>query len=349
VSAEEIATLARGYASAEKALILLPIGQGYPGHGGELASAAANLAILTGKYGREGCGLLIMGEKNNSQGAVDLGIYPQSTGLTASGIIEGCASGDVKTLFIAGENPVVSYPNRKMVEKALGALEFLVVADLFLTETAQLADVVLPACSFAEKSGTFTSLGRRVQVVRQAIKPLSLSKSDFEILNTLNAALGGGSYPDQEAVFTEIAASIPHYQGLTLAALADVGAVLPVTITPTLVPVAAKGCGAIEGRLALVTGSALYHNGTMSRFGEGPMYVCPEGYAELSTADALSLKIVEGDMVTLSSTTGSVSLLAKVGKRLPTGVVFAPYHFGESSINTLTDGSAVTWVSVGKK
>jgi len=349
VSAEEINALAKAYAAAEKALIILPIGIGYPGHDAALAQACANLAILTGKIGQEGSGLLIMGEKNNSQGAADLGIYPKAGGLCAQGILDGAAAGTVKTLFIAGENPVVSYPNRAKVEKALEAVEFLVVSDLFLTETAQYADVVFPAASFAEKSGTFTSLGRRVQQVKKAIKPVGLAKSDFEILNSINTALGGANYACQGAVFTEIAANVPAYKGLSQAALGDEGKVLPVSLTPKLVAVSAKAQAPVAGKLALVTGSALYHSGTMSRFGEGPMYVCPDGYAELSNEDARELKVAEGDSVTVTSGTGSVVLTAKVGRRVPKGVVFAPYHFSEGSINTITDGSAVTWVSVAKK
>ncbi|BCG49055.1 NADH-ubiquinone oxidoreductase chain G [Citrifermentans bremense] len=349
VTAEEIAALAKDYAAAEKALIILPIGLGYPGHDAALANAAANLAILTGKIGKEGCGLLIMGEKNNSQGAADLGIYPKSTGLSASAIIEGCGNGNIKTLFVAGENPVVSYPNRQKVEKALENVEFMVVADLFLTETAQLADVVLPACSFAEKSGTFTSLGRRVQMVRKAVPAVGLAKSDFEILNTLSAAIGGARYNNQAEIFTEIASTVPAYQGLTQGKLGDEGVVLPVTVSAKLVPAVAKAVAPVAGKLALLTGSALYHSGTMSRFGEGPMYVCPTAYAELSMADAASLKIAEGDMVTVTSATGSVQVAAKVGKRVPQGTVFAPYHFGEGSVNSITDGAAVTYVTVAKK
>lgn len=349
VSAEEIAALAKEFAAAEKALIILPIGQGYPGHNAALASAAANLAILTGKIGKEGSGLLIMGEKNNSQGAADLGIYPKSTGLSAAAIVDACANGNVKTLFVAGENPVVSYPNRKKVEKALEQVEFMVVADLFLTETAQLADVVLPVCSFAEKSGTFTSLGRRVQMVRKAVPAVGLAKTDFEVLSTLSANLGGARYANQAEVFAEIAATVPAYKGLSQGALGDTGAVLPVSLSPKLVPVAGKATAPAAGKLALVTGSALYHCGTMSRFGEGPMYVCPDAYAELSAADAAALKIAEGDRVTVTSGTGSIEVAAKVGKRVPQGVVFAPYHFGEGSVNTVTDGAEVTWVTVAKK
>ncbi|MBJ6752724.1 molybdopterin-dependent oxidoreductase [Geomonas anaerohicana] len=349
VSAEEIAAIAKEFASAEKALIILPIGQGYPGHNAVLANAAANLAILTGQVGKEGAGLLIMGEKNNSQGAVDMGIYPKGTGLNAAAIIDGCANGNVKTLFVAGENPVVSYPNRKKVEKALENVEFMVVSDLFLTETAAMADVVLPAVSFAEKSGTFTSLGRRVQNVRKAIPAIGLAKSDFEILNTLSQALGGARYNNQGEVFTEIAASVPAYKGLTQAGLKDEGAVYPVALSAKLVPAAAKAAAPAAGKLALVTGSALYHCGTMSRFGEGPMYVCPDAYAELNVADAAALKVEEGDQVTVTSGTGAVQVVAKVGKRVPQGVVFSPYHFGEGSVNTITDGAEVTYVSVAKK
>ncbi|WP_129124944.1 molybdopterin-dependent oxidoreductase [Geomonas oryzae] len=349
VTAEEIAALAKDYAAAEKALIILPIGLGYPGHNAALANAAANLAVLTGKIGKEGSGLLIMGEKNNSQGAVDMGIYPKGTGLAASAIIDGCANGNVKTLFVAGENPVVSYPNRKKVEKALENVEFMVVADLFLTETAALADVVLPACSFAEKNGTYTSLGRRVQNVRKAIPAVGLAKSDFEILNALSQALGGARYNNQGEVFTEIAATVPAYKGLTQAGLKDEGAVYPVAVAAKLVPVQAKAAAPAAGKLAMVTGSALYHCGTMSRFGEGPMYVCPDAYAELNTADAAALKIAEGDQVTVTSATGAVQVAAKVGKRVPQGVVFSPYHFGEGSVNTITDGAEVTYVTVAKK
>lgn len=348
VLAEEIVALAKEYAAAEKALILFPIGLGYPGHGAALEMALANLAILTGRIGKEGCGILIMSEKNNSQGAADLGIYPKEGGLDAAGILDGALSGKIKTLFIAGENPVVSYPNRKKVEAALEKAEFVVVSDLFLTETAKFADVVLPAASFAEKGGSFTSVGRRVQKIQKAIKPLGLAKSDFEILNALNAALGGKSYGTPAEVFAEIAASVPAYKGLTLAGLTDAGAVYPVAASGKLNAVAAAATPEAAGKLALVTGSALYHCGTMSRFGEGPMYVCPEAYAELSETDAAALKVEEGDTITVKSDLGSVSVKAKVGKRMPKGVVFAPYHFGEGSINQVTDGAAVTFVTVGK-
>jgi NADH-quinone oxidoreductase chain G len=349
IPAADIEALAREYAAAEKALILLPLGLGYPGHGRELAQALINLALLTGKIGKEGCGVLIMGEKNNSQGAADLGIHPAAAGAGAAAIIDGCASGAIKTLYVAGENPVVSYPGRKRVEAALDNLDFLVVQDLFLTETAAKAHVVLPACSFAEKDGTFTSVGRAVQRVNRAIKPIGQSRSDFEILNQLTAVLAGSpAYTDTAAVFAEMSASVPSYHGLTLAGLGDAGTVYTVAGIPRFVPVAGAAAASEQGKFALLTGSALNHCGTLSRFGEGPMFVCPEGYLELGRDDARTLGIKEGDRLTVTSATGEIKLSAKVGSRLPQGVVFAPYHFGDQSVNNLSTGAAITWVSIGK-
>ncbi len=349
LDADTIKTLARDYAKAANALIILPLGLGYPGHGKVLAQALANLAILSGKVGKEGCGVLFLGEKNNSQGAADLGLYPTAGGADADAILAGCQNGSIKTLFVAGENPVVSYPDRKKVEAALDKVEFLVVQDLFLTETAAKAHVVLPACSFAEKSGTFTSVGRAVQRVNQAIKPIGEARSDFAILNGVLAGLTGNApYADAAAVFAEIAATVPAYAELTFAGLGDAGAILPITVKPRLVAAEAAAITAESGKFALVTGSALYHCGTMSRFGEGPMHVCPEGYVELGRDDAQALNVKEGDTVAVKSAAGELKLKAKVGTRMPQGVVFAPYHFNEASVNSITVGAPVTWVSISK-
>jgi predicted molibdopterin-dependent oxidoreductase YjgC len=348
VTVDEIKTLAADYAKAESALILLPTGMGYPGHGKELAQAVINLALLTGRIGKEGSGVLIMGEKNNSQGAADLALF-SGRGKDAAAILAGCASGSVKTLFIAGENPVVSYPNRKQVEAALDKVEFLVVQDLFLTETASKAQVVLPACSFAEKNGTFTSVGGAVQSVRRAVSPVGEARSDFEILNALHAAVTGQPvFASIEAAFNEIVATIPGYAGMSLGTLGDEGKVRGVSGSQAFVPVVAAAPAVEAGKLALVTGSALNHSGTLSVYGEGPMLVCPEGYVELNREDAKSAGVKDGDRVKVSSAAGDVQLKVKVGNRLPKGVVFAPYHFGESSINTVASGAAVTWVSISK-
>lgn len=347
LSASDIKQLASDYAKAEKALILFPVGNAYPGHNADLASAVANLAILTGKLGKEGCGVLCMAEKNNSQGAVDMGFYA-TTGMNATQIIDGCASGTVKTLFIAGENPVVSYPDQARVQSALDKVEFLVVSDLFMTETAAMADVVLPACSFAEKEGTFTSVDRRVQHIKPAIAKIGQSRSDFEIVAALIAALGGQAPASPEALFGEIAASVPGYSGMSYDSLGEEGAFAPVAIKATLVAPKVTMIAPEAGKLALVTGSALYHNGTLSQYGEGPMYVCPEGYLELSRSDAARLKIANDDLLNVTSAIGSVKLKARVSLRMPEGVVFTPYHFAATPVNQVWSGAPVTWVTLAK-
>mgnify|MGYP001333946639 CR=1 FL=1 len=349
VSVESITELARDYAKAEKALIIMPIGLAYPGHNAELAQAVANLAILTGKYGKEGCGLLVLGEKNNSQGAADLGIHPSAGGMDAAAILNGCTSGSVKILYVAGENPVISYPDRVKVSKALEAVPFLIVQDMFLTETAAMADVVLPVKSFAEKCGTFTSAGRAVQRINKAIKAVGQSRSDREIFAALIASVSGSSVSSDAAeLLTEISATTPGYEGLSFEKLGDDGYVYPVNVSPKLVPVAAVEPAQEDGKFALVIGSALYHSGTMSRFGEGPLLVCPEQYLELGRKDAARLGVVEGAKVKVKSVSGELVLPVKVGVRMPEGVVFAPYHFDSNSINSITTGSSVTYVTVSK-
>jgi len=348
LDADKLVELARDYAKAEKALILMPLGQAYPGHGKDLANAVFNLAILTGKIGKEGSGVLLMGEKNNSQGAVDLGAFP-TKGKNAAAILDGIAAGTIKTLFIAGENPVVSYPNRKKVEAALEKADFVVVQDLFLTETAEKADVVLPVCSFAEKDGTFTSVERKVQRVRKAVPPAAESRSDFDVLSSLYAAIGGAApFANVAGAFKAITEAVPAYAGLEFEGLGDTGAVWPVANKPALVPVTAPVTKPEQGKFALLTGSALYHCGTLSLYGKGPIHVCPEGYVELSRSDAQALSINQDDEVTVKSALGEVKLKAKVGTRLPAGVVFAPYHFAEQSINSVAGGDTVTWVAISK-
>jgi len=349
LTATAIQKLATDYAAAEKAMIIFPIGLAYAGHTADLASAAANLALLTGKYGKEGCGVLCLAEKNNSQGAVDMGFYAQDGGLNGLQILDACTAGSVKTLFIAGENPLTSYPNHAKVKAALDAVEFLVVSDLFLTETAALADVVLPVCSFAEKDGTFTSADRRVQYFKPAIRKNVQIKTDLEVFSDLVSRLGGSAPASSTSIFKEITATVPGYQGMSYITLQKDSAFAPVAITPAFVVAQPAAPVQVEqGKLALVVGSALYHNGTLSQYGEGPMHVCPEGYIELSHADASANKIAKDDLVTVTSSTGSLQLKAKISTRIPAGVVFAPYHFSETPVNTIWSGSPVTSVTLAK-
>ena len=349
LTAADIKSLASEYAAAEKALIIFPVGQGYTGHNADLAAAVANLAILTGKYGKEGCGVLCLSEKSNSQGAVDMGFYAQDGGLKGLQILDACVAGAVKTLFIAGENPLTSFPDRAKVKAALEAVEFLVVSELFLTETAAMADVVFPACSFAEKEGTITSTDRRVQYIKPAIRKIAQTRTDFEIFSDLITRLGGNSHSTPSTQFDEIAAQTAGYQGMSHKLLQNESAFAAVETLPAyVVPQVAPKDASEGGKLALVTGSVLFHSGTLSQYGEGPMYVCPDGYIELSRTDASAFKIAENDLITVSSANGSMQLKAKVTPRMPAGVVFAPYHFNSAPINTIWSGAPVTLVTLTK-
>ena len=348
VSAVDIKLLASSYARAEKALILFPVGQAYPGHTAALANSVANLAILTGKIGKDGSGVLCLSEKNNSQGAVDMGFYPVDGGLSAAQIIDGSAAGTIKTLFVAGENPLVSYPDHAKIKTALDKVEFLIVSEMFMTETAAMADVVLPVCSFAEKEGTFTATDRRVQHIKPAIRKIGQSRSDFEIFGALIVKLGGVASAAPASVFAEIADVVPGYAGMSYASLGEEGQFAAVDVKPVFVVPQTSPVKVESGKLALVTGSALYHNGTLSQFGEGPMHVCPEGYVELSRTDAAALKFEENDLLTVTSASGSMKLKARITARMPQGLVFAPYHFGENPVNQIWNGAPVTWVSLAK-
>jgi len=228
-------------------------------------------------------------------------------------------------------------------------LPFLIVQDMFLTETAQKADVVLPVKSFAEKCGTFTSAGRAVQRINKAIKAVGQSRSDREIFASLIGSLSGTKVTSDAAeLLSDIAATTSGYEGLTFEKLGDDGFVYPVTLSPKLVPVAAADPAQEDGRFALVIGSALYHCGTMSRFGEGPLLVCSEQYIELGRKDAAKLGVVDGAKVKVKSDSGELVLPVKVGLRMPEGVVFAPYHFDINSINSIATGAPVTYVTVSK-
>lgn len=345
VDAVDIKLLASTYARVDKALIVMPIGQAYPGHNAALAHAVANLSILAGKNGKEGSGVLCLSEKNNSQGAVDVGFYPSDGSFSAEQILDGCISGAVKSLLIAGENLFASYPEKAKVKAAIEKAEFVAVTEMFLTETAAQADVVLPVCSFAEKEGTFTAADRRVQYIKPAISKVGQSKSDFEVFKLLIERLGASSAVSPAEVFSEITGKVSGYAGMDYSSLGEEGALATVKVAPALVVPVTEKVATENGKLALLTGSALYHNGTMSMYGEGPMYVCPEGYVEISRADAMSLELAENEMVSVSSTSGSMKLKVRITPRMSQGVVFAPYHFG---VNQIWDGSAITWVTISK-
>jgi len=350
VSAALIRDTAAALAGAKRSAILLAYGLPYTAQSKEIAVAAANLAILSGNIGKEGSGLYLCGEKANSQGAIDLGVLPGKGGLGAKQMLAAAAKGDLSALYIVGEDLVSSYPDRDQSVKALEGAGFVVVQDLFLSPTAELADVVLPAASFAEKNGTYTNAERRVQRVRAGIPSPGEAKADGEILSQVIAALGGTvSYTGPEALFAA-AAEAAGYTGVAYDQIGPQGLVwggdsLAVK-QKNLVAVA--GGKPVEGAYVLLTGSTLHHSGTVSTRATGPSAVIAEAYVEFGSEDAAALKLVDGDVVTVKAGSVELKLKAKVDKRLPKGVLFAPYHFGSAKLNSLYKGEAAIAVQVAR-
>ncbi len=351
VDAEMLKAAARQLAGAKKGAILLAYGLPYSGHSKELAIAVANLALLAGIPGREGSGLYLCGEKANSQGAIDLGVMPQAGGLGAQQMLKAAAEGKLDALYVVAEDPISAYPDRNMVEQALDKTGFVVVQDLFLSATAAKANVVLPAASFAEKDGTFTNAERRIQRVRKGIKSPGEAKTDGAIFAALANKLGSTlSFTGEAAIFAEIGKLVPAYAEFGFNEIGPQGVVWGgETLQPVsrrLVPVA--GGSAVAGDYQLVTGSALYHSGTVSTKAKGPLAVMPEAYLELCREDAADLGVADGDLVKVSGNDVELKLKAKVDNRLPKGLVFAPYHFADAGINRLYKGEPVVAVKVSK-
>ncbi len=349
VAAEDIKIAARKLAAAKRGAILLGYGQPYVAHSKELGIAAANLAILTGAV-QQG-GLFLCGEKANSQGAIDLGILPGKDGMGATQMLEAAAKGELSAFYMIGEDPLASYPDRSKVKAALDKIDFLVVQDIFLTATAQEADVVLPAASFAEKEGTFTNAERRIQRVRQGVKSPGEARTDQAIFSMLANRMGDQvTYTGPAAIFAEIKGSIQAYGDIEFSAIGPQGLVWGGDmLTPQfqkLIPV--EGGKPASGKLQMVTGSALYHSGTLSTRAKGPLAAMSEAYAEFGFEDAAALGIKEGETVTLRGNDADIKLKAKIGHRLPKGLVFVPYHFASAGVNRMYKGEAVVPVEVTK-
>ena len=390
VPRDKIAKAARIYATHRPASLLYAMGITQHSHGTDNVFATANIAMLTGNIGRPSSGVNPLRGQNNVQGACDMGclpnVYPgyqqvaspearekfeaawgialsQKPGLTLTEIFQAAYDGKVKALYQVGENPVLSDPDSKHVEEALRRLEFFVVQDLFLTETARYAHVVLPGASFAEKDGTFTNTERRVQRVRRAIEPVGDSRPDWWITCQIAKRLGGNGFDFEQPsqIMKEIAALTPSYGGISYARLDDGGLQWPCPTldhpgTPTLHSerfARPSGKGRFmpleyrspleepdeEYPLVLTTGRSYYHfhTGTMTRKVGGLNIIRGEELVEINPRDALTLKIEDGDRVTVASRRGEVSARAKVTGSSPPGVIFMTFHFAESPTNQITN------------
>ena len=397
VSAKLIRVAAIVYARGQRAALLIATGLGLRGNEAGFAQAAVNLALITGNVGKESTGVNILSEKNNSQGVLDMGLAPEylpgyldigdaaarkkcaltweaqlstTPGLTAQEILTHAVNRDVKGLYLVGENPVTTYPDRSQTLKALEAVDFLVVQDLFLSETAQRAHVVLPAVSFVEKEGTFTSIERRVQRLHKTIDPQGRAKSDFEIIQQLSHEMGydmNHSSPAQ--VMEEINGLVPLYTGITYDRLNGKGLQWPCTSrqdsgsvflyhdgfpldTATLQPVESRLSEnemSMEYPYVLVTVQSLCHSGSFSLWSQGLCELDRKGSAELNVKDAEQLGIVSGDMITITSCKGEITVPSKITVRTPPGRVLVPYHYSELRVNVLTDrDNHLTRVSIKK-
>ncbi|MEI6876105.1 MAG: formate dehydrogenase subunit alpha, partial [Spirochaetota bacterium] len=386
VEAEDIRKAARLYAKAKRASIYYAMGVTQFHNGTDGVVALSNLALLAGQLGRPGASLNPLRGQNNVQGACDMGALPDvlpgykkvadpaaraavtkvwgreppaRPGLTATELMEEAVEGRVGFLYVMGENGAISDPDIAFTKKAFAKVGFLVVQDLFLTETAALADLVLPAACFAEKEGTFANTDRRVQRVRKAVEAPGEARSDFDILAEL---LRRFDLPLAEAtpsaVFDEIASVTPIYAGMSYARIEKNGLQWPCPSpdhpgTPRLYTETfsrGKGCfipvewqpvsepADADYPLMLTTGRILYQYHTRTMTGKSPGLDTIAGRArvEISPRSAAAAGIVHDELVRVISRRGSIEATATVSDRTGDGVVFIPFHFAASAANTLT-------------
>lgn len=387
VPQQQIAEAARMYAGSSPAAIVYAMGITQHSHGTDNVIATANLAMLTGNIGKPGSGVNPLRGQNNVQGACDMGalpnVYPgyqkvteptirhkfetawgsplsSDTGITITEMIDSILQGRIKAVYLIGENPMLSDPDATHVKQALCRLDFFVAQDIFLTETAELAQVVLPGASFAEKDGTFTNTERRVQRVRKAIEPLGNSRADWLITCHIARRMGatGFDFKHPSQIMDEIAGLTPSYGGISYERLENSGLQWPCPTTehpgtPILhtqqftrgkgrfMPLEYKPPAELpddEYPLILTTGRSLfqYHTGTMSRKVAGLNAFKGEEEVEINPEDAKGLDINDGDRIRVVSRRGQVTARAKLATASPPGVVFMTFHFSESPTNILT-------------
>lgn len=386
VEADTIVRAARLFGRARRGCIVYAMGITQHRSGTQNVMAVANLAILTGNVGREGTGVFPLRGQNNVQGACDMGALPNyypsyqpvedadvrrrfqefwgtelpaEPGLTVTEMMTAAAAGKIKAMYIMGENPVLSDPDAAHVEEVLKNLEFLVVQDIFLTETARLADVVFPAASFAEKDGTFTNTERRIQRVRKAVLPPGEAKADWETIVALAREMGyPWKYPrGPEEIMSEIARCTPLYGGINYSRLEEGGIQWPCPTSdhPGTPRLHAQGFSRGKGKfhpvehipaaeepdrnypLILTTGRNLhqFHTGSMSRRSRLHQ-LRPYELMMIHPQDAAARGIKDGDTVAVASRRGEVVTRVQVTDDVPPGTVFMTFHYPEVPTNVLT-------------
>ncbi len=386
---EQIVSVARMFANAASAMIVYAMGITQHSHGVDNVRAISNLALLTGNLGRPGAGINPLRGQNNVQGACDMGalpdVYsgyqkvadptarhkfatawgknlPETAGLMSTHAIEAAAAGKVRGMLILGENPLISDANQALVRQALENLEFLAVIDIFPTETAQLADVILPAACYAEREGSFTSTERRVQRGRKAVEPPGEAQADWQILAELSQRCGlKGDYAGPAEIMTEIAQLTPSYAGISYPRLEGNGLQWPCPTaehpgTPIL---HREQCTRGKGHfspvdyrppaelpdadypLLLNTGRSYFHwhTGSMTRRSHLLDREERGAFVEINPEDAKKHQLVERQRVSISSRRGTIQCAAQVTERVPPGQLFIPFHFAEGAANALTNNA----------
>jgi len=389
ISTVDLRKAARMYAKADKAMIVYAMGITQHTTGVDNVKSCANLAMLTGHLGRASVGVNPLRGQNNVQGACDMGGLPNvfsgyqpvadaaarkkfeeawrveglddKAGLTITDMMTAAQKGELKALYIMGENPLMSDPDTSHIEQALSSLDFLVVQDIFLSETARKADVVLPAASFAEKTGTYTNTERRVQLAKQAVSPPGQARPDWQIICEISRLAGYAmDYRSPADILKEINALTPSYAGIAYERLSGgFGLQWPCPAadhpgTPFLhKDKFSKGLGTFmpcefkppeempdeEYNFMLTTGRVYYqyHTGTLSRRVSILEREAPEALLEMHPEDARTLGVRNRDVVEVSSRRGSVKMKVEVTERVPPRVVFSTFHYREASINLLTN------------
>ena len=392
VPADQIAEAARLYATAGAAAIFWAMGITQHTTGTDNVKSLANLAMLCGQVGRPGTGLNPLRGQNNVQGACDMGglvnVFPgyqkvvdegarrkfadgwdipyeklsPTPGLTVTEIMDAVLEGKVRAIYIMGENPMLTDPNLHHVENALRAVDFLVVQDIFINETAELADVILAGVSFAERSGTFTNTERRVHLIRPALESLGEAIPDWRIITNLADRMNAGwSYDSSAQIFDEMASLTPQYSGMSYARLESGGLQWPCTGidhpgTQILhVGKFARGMGLFsvvdyiapaelpdeDFPFILSTGRVLFHwhGGTLSRRSPGLDSLAPQAEVEINPQDAERIGVVNNQSVEIRSRRGQLIAKALITKRSPPGTVFMTFHYAEAAANLLTSNN----------
>ena len=387
VNRDKVIEAARLYSNVEKSMIVYGLGVTEHRNGTENAMAIANLALVCGHIGRPATGIMALRGQNNVQGASDLGPLPATLpgyqavtdpkcrekfqkawgvtikdkpGLKSVEMLDECVKGNFKGIFILGEDPAQTDPDIHHVRKALESVDFLVVQDIFPTETTKYADVILPGASFAEKDGTFTNGERRVQRIRKAIEPLA-GMAEWEVISKISTLMGYPMpYTHPSEIMDEIAGLVPIYGGISYDRIEEKGIQWPCPTkehpgTTTLYTELFSRAGGLAQFMALdhqgpaevadatyplvlITGRIRehYNNGSMTRRSSGIAEVVPEELVEISLDDAQALGIKDRDWVKVSSRRGEVRVRARVGDRSQAGSVFMTFHHQDALTNILT-------------